>query len=127
VAMAQRVALEIQGRVEIAEIVEALASAGAQAIRVDPRSGDSGAGVGRYFFIAFDDAGDGDRRRTAFGFHALPSTEAEHGWTRFELGADDRGRRFVENVAERTGGWFIDERTNHTMTFAKPEPAPLLV
>lgn len=120
------VAVEIQGKVGLDEIVSVLRDCGATNVTVDRRSGDCYAGVEGYFFIEFDDAYGFVGRRHAYGFHAHASDEHEHGWTRFELGADDRGRMFVEALAEAFGGWFKDERTQEAIDYrapAAPEPA----
>lgn len=115
------VAAEIQGKVGLDDIVGLLRGLGATNVVVDRRSGDCYAGVEGYFFIEFDDERGFVGRRHAYGFHGHASEENPEGWTRFELGADDRGRTFVEAVAEAHAGWFVDERTNERITFSQAE------
>lgn len=114
------VAVEIQGRADLDEIVSVLEAAGAANVAVDRRSGDPYAGVERYFFIEFDDPRGFVGKRHVYGFHTFASDTHENGWTRLQLGADDRGRHFMQSVAETLGGWMKDERTNEEAVF---EPA----
>ena len=127
--MRERVALETQGKVPTSDIAAALVAAGASNLCIDPRAGDSGASVEQYYFFEFDDSRDGGKHRVGFAFHCFPSSEAEKGWTRFELGADDRAHDLVSAIGQSVGGWLKDDRSGKTMTYDTPgtEYAPRMM
>ena len=123
------VAAEMQGRVDPEGIASLLRAAGATDVTVDRRSGDPYLGIEGYFFIEFDDDQGFVGRRHAYGFHAYAfqaegAEEVEmDGTTRVQLGADDRGRMFMEAVAEGLRGRLVDGRTDESVDFSAPEPA----
>lgn len=121
--MSECVRLIVQRQVRTDEIVEALVAAGARSVEVDRRSGDSYAGVDGYFYLHFDDPEAPGKRRTAFGFQASRSEEHEEGWTRVQLGADERGRFFVGEIGEILGGNLFDNRTQEEVDFDAARPS----
>ena len=119
-----QVVLTSNGHTPVDDIVRLLRDEGAERITVDPRSGDSGAGVAGYFYIEFCDTGAGGAKRILFGFHANPNDQNERGWTRIQIGADTRGRRMLEGVALETGGHLWNQADGSTRDFEEPSPAP---
>lgn len=125
--MATNVRLIVQRRVPVADIVAALEEAGARGVTVDPRTGDPYEGVSRYFYVEFDDPLGREARRIAFGFHCPDSEEHPNGWTRFQIGADERGRDLVAAVGQAVGGELYDNRTGEQVDFGPvPGEAPAM-
>jgi hypothetical protein len=122
-AVPHKVVLTVQRQLDPNDFLDALSGAGAVGIRVEHGSGDSGAGVSRYFNFVFSDplAERPDRsQRIAQGFVALTSEEHPDGWTHLRLGSDARGRDLIVAVAEALGGRTLDERTGEKLSFDRP-------
>lgn len=121
--MSKPVRLTIWRQVREADILSALRGAGAENVSLDPRTGDPYEMVDRYFFIEFDDPEGQQRRRTASGFVASLQEGHLLGYTRLQLGSDERGRHFVAAVGRALGGVMDDHRVGDEVDFNDPATA----
>ena len=105
------VKFETNGQIEVDDLVRMLEYNGGTNFFVQVTTGSAGEGVKRHFIVEFNDTGDAhSRRRYLHGFHAFPNDKNEEGWTRVQLGADERAAHYMTEIGLELGGKMFDDR-----------------